>query len=472
MKGLILTSRARAGESASYSVWTPDDGGVIRDIDSTLSLKPGESISTGDEGEIHSAEIGDGAELAKKHAAWLDEFVDRGIGKKAHSSGIDGLDTVTKTLWKQLSACGALVLKKLGCAAPIIVRFHNDSDGAGGAYGLFASLNEFSGNSGHFANKGNTIWIMHAGISYGRYDAETDLMIAGSYTSIEKPLLIVIDFGTTTESNDGIRRISDAFDVVWLDHHPVVEEFSGKKLAHYVNPWLHGGDSAYTAGFLACMLGKTFSEVDTSAMESASLIGDYSKYAADSEGGEDLSILLDMLTSDVKVAFGPAVTSITPYEIDKVVQDPGRMGELVSYARMRLSEAIGDAMMQVKKHVAAQGSVYVLDFEAVKSEQTKYPLPGRFSSKLLDKITETDQKPAVLIVHSGKYISVRVGAELAERVDLVDVIGEMKDRHPEEIEAGGGHRSASGIKLAAQDEKGRIVRDLVSIIKDRMDRAA
>ncbi len=470
MEGLVLSTKNRAGEEIQYSIWTVEKK-RIADFTSSIQFEPGDGITAHDEGSVlHTVDVSSGTLIKKEYEKWANSIVDKTAGMKPYVSGIEGLDITTEKMWKKLLGCGSLFLKKIAGAAPVIVRFHNDADGAGGAYGLFAGITDFMAKNGFDDTKSSIIWIMHTGIAYNRYDAESDLMLSRGYSSLEKPLLVLVDFGTSLESNDGIETLHDDFDVIWLDHHPIVEGFEGLKFDCYVNPWMNGGDSNYTAGYLACTFAKTFSNQNTLAMEGASLIGDYSRFAAETQNGADLSILLDMLTSDAKVALGPAVTGITPYEIDKIISNPGRMSELVSYAKMRLSESISDALLQVKKYNANDAKIYVLDFEDVKSEETRYPLPGRFSSKFLETLSEMEGSAPIVVVHSGRYISIRVDRKLSERMDLAEVLQELKETDEEAIEAAGGHRMASGIKLSSLEDKNRVVKDLVSVLKRNLEK--
>ena len=463
----MLNSKAHVKEDPRHWIFDTDENKVV-EIKSGLVLKPGEQIKTNDSGEIINAEIendSNALEQFKTNAANSAKEFQSG---ETYSTGNAKIDHATKSMWKRLELCSSLLIRKLVTASPIIVRFHNDADGSSGAYGLYKSLEDLSKRRKELGYKFNITWIMQQSVSYSVYDASNDIMIANSYDPLEKPLLIMIDFGTSMESNNGLEQVKDRFNIIWLDHHPLVEGFKGLSLDTYVNPWNFGSDSNYTAGFLACVFSKTFSSRDTKEIENASLTGDCSIHAIPDMPGAELSLLLDLITSDAKVAFGSASTNITPYEIEKLLANKEKKEELIGFAKMRLSEVTDAALKALKHYKTNSAIIYTLNFEGIRDEQSKYPLPGRFSSKLLDKIVELKKEPCIVIVHSGRYISIRVSRELSEKVSLSKVIESIKESYAEVIEAGGGHMLASGIKLTDKVEKTKVVKEVISLLKKQL----
>ncbi len=453
-----------SADSQYYAVGVHDDSVSAFEFRSSLLFALGEMIEPGDPVTSSTAE----GQLSERIHTAVHRTVNEMLSGKPHRVGIAQADKVTASMWARINAAAALLLTKLIYCTPIVVRFHNDADGASGALGLYKALCEIaSTRPSPFGYKHNITWVMQPSVSYDQHDAMADTLIANNYLSQEKPLLVMIDFGTSPESNEGIKLIEKKFDIIWLDHHPVTEQFEGRELEHYINPWLSGGDSNYTAGFLACMFAKAFADVPTSHLENASFIGDYSEYAGPDAEGKRLSILLDLITSDIEIAFGPASSNLTPSGIDKLLANRQKCDELVSYAQMRLSEVLASALTSVRVYKADHASIYVLDYEGMRVENTKYPLPGRFSSKLLDKISELNERPCIVCVHLGRYISIRSAKELGI-VDVPAVIAELKERHGNYIAAGGGHKHAAGIKLADDSQKSVILKEAVSLLKRQL----
>ena len=190
--------------------------------------------------------------------AALDKTIARESMNRLYVKGIEGLDKVTAKLWDKLHCASLLFMRKLLLGIPIIIRFHNDADGSSGACCVYMGIKDLAKRV-KFSS--NIVWVMNKGVSYSVAEAQSDILTANNYTSIEKPLLMIIDFGTAIESNSGIAALGEKFDVIWLDHHPVVRGFEGTRIEHYINPWSYAGDSNYTAGLLASAFSKNFGVV-------------------------------------------------------------------------------------------------------------------------------------------------------------------------------------------------------------------
>ncbi len=467
MRGIVLNSKGEGREDRRYCIFETDSR-IVSDFRSSIGIRTGDIVTAPDaDGVIETAEIERNDSELQALNAHANDSAKALLSGHAYATGNGSIDAVTGKMWDRLLLCGSILMRKLIMAAPVIVRFHNDADGSGGAYGLYKSMHEVASRSRE-VHRHNISWIMQQNVSYSAYDAAADMAIAGAYSSLEKPLLVMIDFGTSPASNSGFDAVRERFDIIWLDHHPLIEGFRGSGIDSYVNPWSFGGDSNYTAGLLACVFSKTFSEADTSVIENASLVGDYSSYAIQSGPGADLSMLLDLVTSDPKVAFGPSTPNVTPREIDNLLMDQAKLESLMGFAKTRLAETTDAALKAMKRYKAGNSHIYMLDFEGLRDEQSKYPLPGRFSSKLLDRVSGMRKEPCIVIVHSGRYISIRVSRELSGKVDLAGVIGSLRESYAELIEAGGGHMLASGIKLADKVEKEKVLKEIVSLLRKQL----
>lgn len=389
-----------------------------------------------------------------------------GLGRAPNATGIAEVDALTAKMWKPLSAAAELLARKLILAAPIIIRFHNDTDGISGAYCLSKAMHEAAAGMGE-GYAPNVHWRMHGAVAYSREDATTDTLVTNGYECVERPLLVILDFGTAKESNEGVRLARDRFDVIWLDHHPMVEGFLGRDLEHYVNPWLFGGDSNYTAGFLACSFAKTFSGFESRDMENASFIGDYSKYARPTEGSRRLAALLDLVTSDTRIATGLKSSNFDPAVIDTILGDKKKSEELIAYAENRVQEMLDSAIESVKIYQGSASRVYVADFEGIRGDdEQRYPLPGRFASKLLDRIERLNTLPCVLMLHFGHFISLRMSKELTEKTDLLRILGEVREEYPDDVDSSGGHGNAASIKLKGDTRKKEIMGAVIRKLKE------
>lgn len=458
MKGIITCVKHSEAQGNVYFLAGKERRFRCAEIREKLLLSAGDAL--GDDGK--SLLDGEDAEKCRRSTySALEAEISERMSSKMYKKGIE-TDNVTASLWPKLEAASKLFLRKLMLGIPIIIRFHNDADGSGGAYALYIGIKELAKKSEFTPN---TIWIMNKGVSYSRYDAENDILTANNYTSVEKPLLVIIDFGTSVDSNPGIDAIRGKFDVVWLDHHPLQKGFEGFKLEHYVNPWSFGGDSNYTAGFLASAFAKTFSNADAGEFENASFIGDYSIYADPEGRGADASTIFDLVTSDLTIAFGANKSNVTPQEFESIFNNKEKKAELLSYANVRLNEVLDNGIKSLKRYNAKGFEIFLLDFEDVRSEESKYPLPGRFASKLLSRINSSGGKRAMVIVHVGAYLLMRLDKGLCNEMSLLDIIEDVKAKYGDAVEGGGGHRCAGAIKLRDKENKKSVINGIINSLK-------
>lgn len=461
MQGLVSCTKHGVSKDNAYFIIDVQGEAGTSEVDGTFGFKTGDFVSIGAGG---TAAISDNPLLSMKDVdARINGFVSRNMNNTEYATGNHSIDAITGRMWDRLRDAASVILRKMLVSAPIIVRFHNDADGSGGAYSLYLSAKEFS--SLH-SLKANFVWMMQKGVSYSAADSQNDILIANNYSCIEKPLLVLIDFGTNPDSNVGLGNVREKFDIVWLDHHPLVAQFEGTGLENYINTWQFGGDSNYTAGLLTAVMCKTFSKVDTREAEGASLIGDYSAYATGV--GSDLSMLLDFITSDLQAIYGPGKSNVTPQELEAIINNKDKSRELLGYANIKLEEAIDRGIKSIKRYTLRNSNLAVLDFEDVRSEDSKYPLPGRFASKLLDKLDDEGIKRTILVVSVGAYLLMRIDKELCMELDLLKIMDEMKSRYPEEIAGGGGHRCAGSIRLKYKELGKDMAGSLVTLIRTEL----
>jgi RecJ-like exonuclease len=472
LKGLVSCIRRRAdAESTDYFIAAVD--GALRTLmlRSRLTLNVGELVEMKIAGDL--VESFQPLESAHEREA-LEKEIERAASGMLKGAllvkGVAELDGATERMHAKLQEAMRLLARKLVIGAPIVVRFHNDVDGASGAYALHKAIAFATGANEHIGYKPNIMWRMHGSVSYTREDATADVLNCNSFECVEKPLLVILDFGTSEESNPGIEIVEKRFDMIWLDHHPIVEGFSGRRLAHYINPWNFGADSNYTAGFLACAFAKTLADINLDEVAEASLIGDYSEYSKPKAGSRRLAALLDLATSDTRVISG-SKGNLTPEEIELVMGDSRKSDELIAYAENRVNEMLDLAVTSVKVYKAKQAQIYVLDFEGVRiNEQERYPLPGRFASKLLGRIEELNDSPAILLLHFGSFVSARMSKRLIGRVELLKVLEGVRSEYSNYVESTGGHSNAASIKLKDDGMKKAVISAVVEKLKEEADK--
>ncbi|MGC9099006.1 MAG: hypothetical protein ACP5HW_00445 [Candidatus Micrarchaeia archaeon] len=444
----IVTSIRHAADIRDNSYYLlSQDISRLAEVKSSYVLNLGDIVETNGKEPLLQGEAKEIHEGEKERYLSLIDSTAKSFSKNVPSFQNEEINGLTMKMLPKLKEAAMFFLSKFFSGAPIVFRFHNDSDGAAGAYCIFKSL--FINGFSDFRSR--TAWRMQRGVTYTKEDASADILFANNFSSLLRPLLVIIDFGTLAESNPGILLAKEKFDILWLDHHPIAEGFEGVKLDHYINPWLFGGDSDYTAGLLACAFSKLYSKIETQDIEEASLIGDYSRFAKNEQRGKELSELLELITSDTKIINS---RSLSPYEIDEILSNEEKKKELLSYARLHLDEALDLALQAVKIYKGEKANLYLLDFKNVRNEEMRYPLPGRFASKLLTKIEMLSDKPCIVVLHFSSFISLRVSKGLD--VDLLEVAKSAKDSLPY-VESAGGHKSAVSIKLKNEDSKKEVL---------------
>lgn len=471
LNGLVSCIRRYAGaETADYFLVVQDKSIRTHMLKSKLVLNLGEFADiTIIEDAVESFNAAENASGRKSLESGIENAASEMLKGTLYKTGNEKIDAITEKMWKRLSDAMLLLTRKLVIAAPIVIRFHNDIDGSSGAYALYKSIAWAKETGDVLAYKPNIAWRMHGGVTYSREDATSDILTCNNYECVEKPLLIILDFGTSEESNEGIELIRKKFDVIWLDHHPIMEKFEGRSFKHYINPWGFGGDSNYTAGFLSCVFAKTLTQMNTKEIEEASFIGDYSEYSRPSVGSRKLAALLDLLTSDTRVISGLR-GSLSPEAVESVLNDKSRSEELVAYAENRVSEMLDLAVRSVKIYKAGATQIYVADFEGIRiNEQERYPLPGRFASKLLGRIEELNKTPCLLLLHFGNFISARMSKALTERVDLLNVLESVRSEYAAYVDSTGGHSNAASIRMKSEEMKKEVIKLTVEKLKKELE---
>ncbi len=358
----------------------------------------------------------------------------------------DAMASCAESMRGALHDCAAIFLRALLSGSPIVVRFHNDGDGACGAMGVQASLSRLINEE--FFGQRQVMWRMHKGVSYSEDSLNDDLAHFSQFESFTRPLVLIIDFGTTQESDAALVRAAGVIDILWIDHHPPYQGFDRARVKCYVNPWDHGCGSDFTAGALACVFARSMHECDVDDFIRASLVSDYSSYADRTDAkAMETAALLDFLTSGSR-AHG--ISSPTPQAFIDVLSDQDRRAELLATARGMLDEAFSIAMGDLKHYTGTAGiDVYALSFERIAELGNGYPMPGRFSSRLQELLEAKNRGKTLTMVYQGSYISIRMSRDIAGSVNLQGMISRLKYAS-EYIESGGGHNEAGSIKVSKE----------------------
>jgi RecJ-like exonuclease len=342
-----------------------------------------------------------------------------------------------------LLQCARAFAGALASGAPIIVRFHNDGDGSTGAIALYRAVNLLQ--SGISLNPRGVIWKMQRGIAYDDESMYDDILHFNQYASAVRPIVTIIDFGTSPESEPAIYGSEGRYDFIWLDHHPPYKGFPASMIKFYLNPWDFNGNSDFTAGALACSFATVLHECGARELLEASLVSDYSAYADYGDrNAQDMALVLDFLTSGSR-AHG--LMGMTPKTFSEILGNQKRYSEALFSARNMLDEALEIGMKSAKRYRNGHGfNIYALDFGHIAEMGKGYPLPGRFSSRLQWAFEKSNGGRTITIVHYGNYISLRESGDIVAKVKILDVVNELKAAC-QYVESGGGHNEAASMRV-------------------------
>lgn len=395
-----------------------------------------------------SVEIRDGKIMVAERAE--DGAYQKLLSELVESVGIDSNSALIKLegkayketadrLMPQLVEAAKLLLRGFLSGAPIVVRFHNDGDGSAGAIALYRAFAELQKR--FFTQERGISWEMNRSIAYTLESFYADKMLFQSYESIERPIVVITDFGTSTESIEAIKGSEGVCDIVWLDHHLPYDGFPREKISHYINVCDFGGESSFTAGLLTCMFAQILAQVDVEDILEAALVSDYSKYANfKSESAAMHSIILDYLTSSANDMHHK------PKYMDSVLRDREKSESTFRHAKGIMEEALDEGIKNIKTYRNQDGiNVCVLDFSHIARLRLDYPLPGRYSSKLQYKMEQVNNGKTITLVHYGSYISVRTSEDVRDSIDLLKLIEKLKAQTNGAV-SGGGHKQAASIR--------------------------
>ena len=451
--------------SAEGSIYTLLGGGKAVVASLPITLKLLESIDVEENGGsyLHNSKVPIGTADGDAAQSELEKVLSRmkldrsKAGRAKLGPGRDDIYRLDSAMDEKLSEAAGKFAAALFSGAPISVRFHNDGDGSSGAIALHRAVEQLGKKAG--CEFSNVYWRMQRSISYSDDDLGYDRTILGRHESLLRPLIVMIDFGTTGDSNSAMEHGSSIADFIWLDHHPIVAEFRKELAGIYINPWDFGGDSNYTAGMLAARFAEILSGTDMRLMKEVSMISDVSKYADKSyQDAQKIATVLDFITGSRRYSHQG---SMAPSEMRRLINDGERLSGLFSEISEIVSDSITSGAKYAKSYRSKTGLyARVLDFDKVLAENPDTLLPGRYSSRLHESLFDSGGPGGVTIVSFGSYISIRVSKNLSEKIALPRIIAELSEEFGGEV-GGGGHNEASSVKVNDRSMIDEVVKSLL-----------
>lgn len=432
-KGIVSAAMPMHDGAMLYSIMDS----VSAQLSSALELELYDRVETGNDGTV----LKQGKASAQEYEELLQKRI-RAVRISANAKRIrlagKPYRAHVKALLPKLSEAATAVARAMVSGAPMIVRFHNDGDGASGATALYRAAVGLQAKFG--MSEAAIAWRMNKRIAYSTEELYVDRMFFNPCKSIEKPLLLVTDFGTSPESVQSLEAMKEIATVIVLDHHPPYKDFPRHAASIYINSWDFGADSDFTAGLLSSLLSELLCSVDVEDLKDASLICDYSIYARDDAEARKNALILDFMTAS-------RAGNVKPASIDAVLMDKERREEVFTRANNMQEEALTEAMKRIKSYRSRAGiNVFVLGFGHIAALNLEFPPLGRLTSILQKRMEALNNQNTVTVVHSLSNISIRVSGDIADKVKLLEVIRRMKSSVDYPM-SGGGHMKASGISV-------------------------
>ncbi|MGC8478686.1 MAG: DHH family phosphoesterase [Candidatus Micrarchaeia archaeon] len=451
MKGIVSSARRSLSGEDIYTII--GEGKVfISRSDKHLELYDSVEFTEDPQGDSKNPSIIVESRSPGSHAACFEaigKMLSGSLSNSLLALGISQFDSIAEKMKGQMFAAAERIARSVESGSPIVLRFHNDGDGSSGAIAFYNAISSMQEN---FIGKLVSVsYRINKSISYAQSSLWSDKLFFNTFESVEKPLVIIIDFGTSEQSYEAIDSIKD-IDLVWIDHHPLPKDFPLSKIPIYISPWLSGGDSNQTAGALACVLASMLTKMPEAKLKylaelsRISLISDHSEFAPKSQIESEKALVLDHITSKKLRFSDSSEPSLTPKSMDEVLKDELKWKEMFRKAREQLDEAIRVGIKHAKHYKSTLGfKIVELDFGHVSALDYSI-LPGRYSSKLHDEMHDLLKEDVVLVVHYANNISIRLDKKISKSINLLEVIERMKEREPFVLN-GGGHMEAASIKV-------------------------
>lgn len=448
MKG-IISAVEKAGQMKDYSYIAITEKGPMK-IKSEIIFNLLDKVEIDNsigifEKEVVKASKDDYNALVSNYISIKSKEFDVERARK-NNERFEGLDELLPDMEK----VAYILLKKMITGAPVVIRFHKDGDGGGGATALYKGVRSLDIDSA------SIFWRANRSIAYEEESFVEDTTLFSTYESVERPLLLIIDFGTSPTCYDRLLKATESFDVIMLDHHITFRDDFGEGKIFYISPWYHGGGSDITAGFMGAALSEIISKEDVELMKNVSLISDYSKYAnREDQYAMTVSIVVDYLSAKKDY-----MDEFTPKQIENVVNDKDKLYEMAAFARNSIDDALGAGMNALKEYDCGFCKVFVLDFRHILENDIHYPAPGRFSSILHNYLEQKNGNNCVTIVYYERHVSMRGSKEIAEQLNFPERIQKL-EKISTFIKSGGGHLNAAGI-ICEESKAGEVAKLMVA----------
>lgn len=316
----------------------------------------------------------------------------------------------------------------------ILLRFHGDADGIAGALALrkFLRFRAYQQNSAVYSPR----------------DAVNDL---GNLHHENRPLVILLDFGTNEQSVDGLRLLKAGnLEVVCIDHHPLCPDVESN-VSMLLSPWTVGGlddHSKYTAGYLASEI-SNMCGAETGNFAKIACAGDKSDVAEPGDEDRKTALVLDYLGAHT--SFGNNLEFYAD-----VLNKQELYSSIYSQASEKISEALERALPKARKSEKNGIIIYTVQLDGV-VEPKEFPNRSKVTTAVFEHF-KTDS-PMITIGYGKRTIILRGNDAFLKRGNnFSEIVEKVSSSMKDFVMSGGGHAKAAAVRVEEGYEKSTVDR--------------
>ncbi len=367
-----------------------------------------------------------------------------------------------KKMHPKLKECAKIISESITNKHPIIVRHHSDTDGYAAAVALERAIQPLI-YAAHLRERDSFFHYRRSPLLapvYNNDDANKDINMFTNEKigNTKTPLLIILDTGSSDESFVGIKKAKIyGAKVIVIDHHPMSSEKNPADI--FVNPHVFGSDYELSAGMIVAELGHIINPKtkELATIAAVAAIGDKveSKEAAEyiklaeKEGNDKkkLQMISDLIDFESD--------SLGFLESKRMIDDifgadsdnQKKLFEIILpiiEKKKKIAEKIGvkyTTLQQKKDITIALIPLYEITIRG------DYPPSGRISGIVHDSLKK-DHKKLVTLGILNESIIFRATEESG--FDSNKIIDALKEKYPDAMISGGGHKRAAGIRFISK----------------------
>lgn len=375
------------------------------------------------------------------------------VMKKAEKKSSIGIfsplvkDDVMRSLSNTIEATARKIKSASALERFVLLRFHGDADGISGAIALtkMCKMQAIQQNSA----------------IYSVGEAMRDLQTLHHEFM---PILILLDFGSNGESEEGLRLLKAAgVEIIIIDHHPPGNKV--KVIADlFLSPWAEVRDgqeedvSKYPAGYLAIEVARMGGITGIEDFAKTSCAGDKSNIIPIDEKDKERALVLDYMAS--YSGFG---NNLDFYA--SVMGKQELFYSMLLQAKEKIEQIFETAKRTLKEKEMKGVKIAIIDLERI-SKKHEFPSKGKIATRIFESINS--DKPLVVLGYSEKTVIFRINEPAIERgVSADKIIAELKITMADFVESGGGHAKAAALRIREE-----FARDAVEEIVKVIERVA